>query len=688
MRIIALLLCSVALSGCVDAFPDIEPATREASDRGPIDPDMDGGAIDMADGRVADDRGVDRPERGPDPDDGVPPVDRGGLDRGPDRDSCIIEVDPSAVTLRTWNDTGDRTQVTVQASCGGAGVIAPDWITADLDRSTLVLSTAAGRGVIEDIVTLVGPDTSGGVGVRRVGLGTGAGTRRALVYVVDGLKGESLEVSRPPAIDWLAGYGRVTWQGTPHAPIDGTSRATAWASLLTGLEPAEHQFAGQGAIAAPTFIQRLGQMQVAFAAEWPVAAGALRQEAVERREVIERSVEAIGGAARLIIAGVDGLVDARPETLASRRAQIDADLDALLAAIARRPADEDWMIVVTTASPEGEGQPRLPIILSAPRRSALMVDAASLLDVHASVLGWLGVLRPGWDLPGEQIGEAGEGNCADGLDNDGDGRIDCRDTHCAEACALGCVDVDIGVWVGTGLFERSMAGLSDDRDDCVNETGERSIEATVAWVAPRTGFFTASTDGSSFDTVLSLTSGDCEAQTEACDDDPFQIRGVAEPAAVTFRAQEGQQWLISISGYLSPGPDDRARLHVLSVADECAAAPPLDGEVRLDNRNRQMVMPIEPNDEDIVECERATANRLVRWAAPAGRWRIRAVADFPHTLALWSGGCTDLSLIGCRAGPLDVNVEEDGEYVVVFSSVWQQGGAPTGPFSLIVEPRP
>lgn len=668
-------MTAALLLACVDDFPEIVPATRGTFDLGepPLEMGRDLG-VDPDDGRP-------RPEHGVDPDDGV---DRGPpVDLGTDRDSCVISSPVQSVTFRTWNDTGDSARIPIESTCDlfDAMPLGPEWLTADLLGGELDLVAAPGRGFDQDGVSVNGPDTRFDLAVQRIGLGPGDGTRRALVYVVDGLKGETLSISRPPAIDWLASNGRTTWAGTPHLPDDGATRATGWASLLTGLSPAEHQFQGGGAIDAPTFAQRLSPGAFKFFAEWPVAAGAMRTDPLARRDVIARAVEAIEAGTHLVIAGVDGAIDAQPGELDTVFRQLDGDLDALLAAIASRPIEEDWLIVVTAASPDGQGPPQLPIIAAAPSRPALMIDTASLMDVHTTVLGWLGVLRTGWALPGEQIGGPGEGDCSDEVDNDDDGRIDCRDADCAEQCDLACLDADIGPRLGVDLIDIVMDGVGNERDDCA---GGPSPEATIAWVAPRSGFYTASTDGSEFDSVIEVVRGTCDGAELECVDDPFRVSDTPEPAAATFRAEEGQQILFAISGWRAPDPGERAALHVLSVRDECDQAPLLDREARLDNDARQIVMPV-VDDLNIAACRRATANRLIRWAAPAGEWRIRGMAEFPFSLSLWRGGCTDLVPLGCRSDTLEVSVNDPGDHLIVFSSVWDPDETRTGTFSITVE---
>jgi hypothetical protein len=69
---------------------------------------------------------------------------------------------------------------------------------------------------------------------------------------------------------------------------------------------------------------------------------------------------------------------------------------------------------------------------------------------------WLGLLAAGlfaFTACGDDDGGAGETNCADNLDNDGDGRIDCQDSDCFDAPACG----------GTG--ENNCSDGVDNDDD-------------------------------------------------------------------------------------------------------------------------------------------------------------------------------------------------------------------------------
>jgi hypothetical protein len=510
------------------------------------------------------------------------------------------------------------------------------------------------------------------------------GTRRALIYVVDGFKGDTLESSRSPAMDWLAKHATRRWDGVPHRPTDMASRASGWASLLTGLSRLDHGFDAAQRLRVPSFKDRVS---LAFAAQWRVISEAIERPVVEdAADVIAQTVTAIEGESALVIAGVDGLLDVAPGDLREANTRIDADLDTLLAAIARRPIEEDWLIVVTAATSGTDNSPDLPVVYAAPTQEPVMIDAVSLMDVHTSVLRWLGVLRPGWDLPGEQLLGGAEAVCDDGIDNDGDGRVDCRDADCAADCQLGCDDVDIRSQTGAGLVLRSLDGTIERRPPC--DGGDPSTDLVVRWVAPRTGQYVFSTHGSAFDTViegLRQQCGPADADPAICNDDYYGIRGQAEPAAGVANFAEGESAFFFLGGYEQPRPDQEARLSIVHTQTACENAPELrpDNSIRTDNRDRLLSIPPLP-DQLEEECQRQTAQRLFRWSATPGTWLLRTSQDPALTISLWRGMCDDLQPVDCVRGPLArIRVQNPTEYLVVVSSIWNNddGGA-VGPIEV------
>ena len=142
-----------------------------------------------------------------------------------------------------------------------------------------------------------------------------------------------------------------------------------------------------------------------------------------------------------------------------------------------------------------------------------------------------------------------EVTCDDGVDDDSDGLTDCDDPDCALSCAnTTCADGDLGTATGLRMF----AALIDDRPDsyppgdCVGiGSGAGSPDIALHWEAPSAGDYVFSTEGSSFDTTLSLYPGDCASTLLACGDDH---RG-SSASRVVYTVEAGVEYLIVISSY-------------------------------------------------------------------------------------------------------------------------------------------
>jgi hypothetical protein len=116
-----------------------------------------------------------------------------------------------------------------------------------------------------------------------------------------------------------------------------------------------------------------------------------------------------------------------------------------------------------------------------------------------------------------------ETDCANGVDDDGDGLTDCLDPGCRatpqctatgnDTCAAPFVlpDDPNGTWFGD---TSALAG--DYRGTCAGDGREAVFQFTVTTA----GELTADTEGSAFDSVLYVRSGDCATGTQlACNDD-------------------------------------------------------------------------------------------------------------------------------------------------------------------------
>ena len=112
-----------------------------------------------------------------------------------------------------------------------------------------------------------------------------------------------------------------------------------------------------------------------------------------------------------------------------------------------------------------------------------------------------------------------ETSCTNGLDDDGDGWIDCDDADCdadAACAAPGCVASDLSS-TASGLVASGSngSGTTTETGTC----GGSGREVLFRYVAPRTGIYVFDTIDSTYDTVLYLRQTSCTGAELACDDD-------------------------------------------------------------------------------------------------------------------------------------------------------------------------
>lgn len=87
--------------------------------------------------------------------------------------------------------------------------------------------------------------------------------------------------------------------------------------------------------------------------------------------------------------------------------------------------------------------------------------------------------------------------------------------------------------------------------------GSAAPDMPFTWIAPASGYYTVSTDGSSYDTVLTVYEGCSSTAAElACSDDY-----IGTTSEVTFEASAGATYLVVVDGYYDTSAGD----FVLSV---------------------------------------------------------------------------------------------------------------------------
>lgn len=126
------------------------------------------------------------------------------------------------------------------------------------------------------------------------------------------------------------------------------------------------------------------------------------------------------------------------------------------------------------------------------------------------------------------------GFCNDGLDNNGDGLVDCADEECwsASVCDGPCLG---SIGSATGLVSQgNTAALSDNWFGSCG--GNNAPDASLVWTAPATGLWTFDTFGSDIDTVVYVLDGACTGPELACNQD---ASGTPQ-SAVSVSLTEGQ----------------------------------------------------------------------------------------------------------------------------------------------------
>ncbi|TNE86382.1 MAG: hypothetical protein EP330_21825 [Deltaproteobacteria bacterium] len=140
---------------------------------------------------------------------------------------------------------------------------------------------------------------------------------------------------------------------------------------------------------------------------------------------------------------------------------------------------------------------------------------------------------------------------------DGYDSFDCGDVELSldyvDACAPG---TDLTSYVNNGIYTGNICGAGDDTAGSCGSDGE---EAAYRFVAPTDGFLYASTEGSTFDTVLYLREGACGGTELACNDDG----GAGSTSFINGEpVTAGTEYWVFVSGYGSNCGDFELELSI------------------------------------------------------------------------------------------------------------------------------
>jgi hypothetical protein len=144
-----------------------------------------------------------------------------------------------------------------------------------------------------------------------------------------------------------------------------------------------------------------------------------------------------------------------------------------------------------------------------------------------------------------------DGQCYDGVDNDGDGKTDLDDPDCAQ---------DLGTTTGSSVATISFRGVFGNylQESCnVNTYVNGNFggpEAVLVWTAPSGGTYQFDTNGSSFDTVLAAYKGNPMTSPElACNDDGPSLANGA--SAIQVKVITGDKLTLVVDSKAAPtGP--------------------------------------------------------------------------------------------------------------------------------------
>jgi hypothetical protein len=151
-----------------------------------------------------------------------------------------------------------------------------------------------------------------------------------------------------------------------------------------------------------------------------------------------------------------------------------------------------------------------------------------------------------------------DGQCYDGVDNDGNGTTDLDDPACAQD--LGSAT---GKNVATALFAGTFGNyLGESCNTKGSGTGNfGGPEVVLVWNAPSGGTYQFDTTGSSFDTVLAAYKGNPQAAAElACNDDGPSLANGA--SAIQVKVVTGDKLTLVVDSKAAPIATDSFSLNI------------------------------------------------------------------------------------------------------------------------------
>jgi subtilisin family serine protease len=125
----------------------------------------------------------------------------------------------------------------------------------------------------------------------------------------------------------------------------------------------------------------------------------------------------------------------------------------------------------------------------------------------------------------------------------------------------GCPAADLGSALGSAVVSGTTAGPSRLATSCGGELG---ADVAFAWTAPRPGRYVFSTEGSAFDTILSVRHEGCDSSEIACNDDTLDLTSsviveldAGEPVTAVVDGFDGARGAFSLGIHALTCPDGK-----------------------------------------------------------------------------------------------------------------------------------
>ncbi|HEX6764436.1 MAG TPA: hypothetical protein VF103_03140, partial [Polyangiaceae bacterium] len=215
----------------------------------------------------------------------------------------------------------------------------------------------------------------------------------------------------------------------------------------------------------------------------------------------------------------------------------------------------------------------------------------------------------------------------------------------------GCPMADLGSALGSAVVSGVTAGQSASFGSC---GGELSADAGFAWTAPRAGRYVFSTEGSAFDTVLSIRRDGCSGSEITCNDDALDLT-----SSVVVDLDDGEPVTAFVDGFDGAVGAFSLGIHAMTCPD---------GELGA-HLGKNVLPDASPGRLDRLRasCAKDAAREVaLGFTAPAdGTFRFDASSSSYDTqVAVLRDDCSGEEL-GCAANALEVPLFAGAHVVVV-----------------------